>query len=325
MGTRVGLASTRAGCLCPTASPAWDPAPQIPSLCPTDAPRPTDPLRPAGGAPGEPPDTGTPPQALGRPLALGAPARAHGAVTHLEGWSRCQNKSWLPQGVCAPQHRARGLPSWGKAPSRWRGGSVLCPHPTGRSRIRCGETELLSSTPRAGVPHLRCRGGRELGTGGGSRHGAAHPCAPTASGAAWALLGGAGTVTGCPGDGLHKSGCKWTPRLGMPKVGGHRGATAPRHSALAGGAAPALPFPNQGPAGPLPERLRQRGRAQAGGSFSPHPLSPGVSPPGVASGCRQGRRSPPSATRLQGQGMPAQVPPSTPELIRQQMPPQHSP
>lgn len=48
--------------------------------------------------------TQTPLHALGCLPASGAPDSAHQSGTHLEGWLRCQNKPWLPQGVLAPQY-----------------------------------------------------------------------------------------------------------------------------------------------------------------------------------------------------------------------------
>lgn len=78
--------------------------------------------------------------------------------------------------------------------------------------------------------------------------------------------------------------------------------TAPRRStlprgaaALQGGTSPALP--ETGASG-IANGEASLERAWAGGSFSPDLLSPGVSPPGMASDSRQDTRSPPSDTVL---------------------------
>lgn len=160
--------------------------------------------------------------------------------------------------------------------------------------------------------------------------GCSSPSAPTPSGAApvlirgcrhrdgmprgWAARGQAwdggkaskrvarGSAQLCSSSPLPQVKVQTDPSAQEPKRGGHRGAqpqgTLPclgRAAAPQGGTSPALP--ETGASG-IANGEASLERARAGGSFSPDSLSPGVSPPGMASDSRQDTHSPPSATTL---------------------------
>jgi len=127
---------------CPT-----DHHPTAPHRTPWIPPRPTDPSYPAGGAPGEPhPQARRPHHRLrAAPRDQGPMPATHRAATHLGGWSGCQNKPWLPQGVCAPPALSPGAPLVWESPEQMETGvSAASP---------CRETEPLSSTPKTSIPH----------------------------------------------------------------------------------------------------------------------------------------------------------------------------